>query len=88
MSEEKERVVVEEKSCDHRTEESGDEIDEKKLLRKIDLHLLPPLTLLFLLSFLDRNNGDLPLSPLLTSRSSSLSRKRSHRRSCHRSAHE
>lgn len=32
-------------------------IDEKKLLRKIDLKLLPPLTLLYLLSFLDRSNS-------------------------------
>ncbi|OOQ88616.1 MFS transporter [Penicillium brasilianum] len=31
-------------------------INEKKLLRKLDLHLLPPLTLLYLLSFLDRSN--------------------------------
>lgn len=79
MSEEKERTVVEEKNCDHATEESGDEIDEKKLMRKIDLHLLPPLTLLFLLSFLDRSNGN-PLSfiPLLASRSSSFSWKCSH----------
>jgi hypothetical protein len=32
-------------------------ITEKKLLRKLDLKLLPPLTLLYLLSFLDRSNG-------------------------------
>lgn len=32
-------------------------INEKKLLRKLDLRLLPPLTLLYLLSFLDRSNG-------------------------------
>ncbi|KAH8589733.1 MFS nicotinic acid transporter-like protein [Bisporella sp. PMI_857] len=31
-------------------------INEKKLLRKLDLKLLPPLTLLYLLSFLDRSN--------------------------------
>ena len=60
---EKERTTTEETSCDHATEESGDEIDEKKLLRKIDWHLLPALILLFLLSFLDRSNGD-PLSLL------------------------
>lgn len=29
---------------------------EKKLLRKIDLHLLPPLFVLFLMAFLDRTN--------------------------------
>lgn len=32
-------------------------INEKTLLRKLDLKLLPPLTLLYLLSFLDRSNG-------------------------------
>ena len=33
-------------------------IHEKKLLRKLDLTLLPAVTLLYLLSFLDRSNGD------------------------------
>jgi hypothetical protein len=32
-------------------------ISEKTLLRKLDLRLLPPLALLYLLSFLDRSNG-------------------------------
>ncbi|KAI9744650.1 MAG: hypothetical protein M1818_002179 [Claussenomyces sp. TS43310] len=32
------------------------QINEKALLRKLDLNLLPPLTLLYLLSFLDRSN--------------------------------
>jgi hypothetical protein len=32
-------------------------IHEKSLLRKLDYRLLPPLTLLYLLSFLDRSNG-------------------------------
>lgn len=32
-------------------------INEKSLLRKLDYRLLPPLTLLYLLSFLDRSNG-------------------------------
>lgn len=31
-------------------------INEKALLRKLDLRLLPPLTILYLLSFLDRSN--------------------------------
>lgn len=35
-------------------------INEDKLLRKLDLKLLPTLTLLYLLSFLDRSNGRLP----------------------------
>ena len=32
-------------------------INEKALLRKLDFKLLPPLTLLYLLSFLDRSNS-------------------------------
>ena len=34
-------------------------VNERALLRKLDLRLLPPLTLLYLLSFLDRSNGEL-----------------------------
>lgn len=33
-------------------------IKEKSLLRKLDRKLLPAVTLLYLLSFLDRSNGD------------------------------
>lgn len=33
-----------------------DHIDERKLLRKMDLRLMPMLTLLYLFSFLDRGN--------------------------------
>lgn len=33
------------------------DINEKSLLRKLDWKLLPPLTILYLLSFLDRSNG-------------------------------
>lgn len=32
-------------------------INEKRLLRKIDLRLLPAVGILYLLSFLDRSNG-------------------------------
>ena len=32
-------------------------IKEKSLIRKLDLKLLPAVTLLYLLSFLDRSNG-------------------------------
>jgi hypothetical protein len=32
-------------------------INEKKLLRKLDLRLLPAVSILYLLSFLDRSNG-------------------------------
>ena len=34
------------------------DINEKSLLRKLDYKLLPPLTILYLLSFLDRSNGN------------------------------
>ena len=43
-------------------------INEKALLRKLDRKLLPAVTLLYLLSFLDRSNGtplQSYLSPLL-----------------------
>jgi hypothetical protein len=33
-----------------------EDVHEKSLLRKLDLKLLPPLALLYLLSFLDRSN--------------------------------
>ena len=35
-------------------------INEKALIRKLDVRLLPPLTLLYLLSFLDRSNSRFP----------------------------
>ena len=37
-------------------------VNEKALLRKLDFKILPALTLLYLLSFLDRSNGSLTLS--------------------------
>lgn len=37
-------------------DEDFSDLDEKKLVRKIDLHLIPVFTLLYLLSFLDRGN--------------------------------
>lgn len=37
--------------------EEQTEINEKALLRKIDMRVLPALTVLYLLSFLDRSNG-------------------------------
>ncbi|KAF2085514.1 major facilitator superfamily transporter [Saccharata proteae CBS 121410] len=39
-----------------RTGYSFSHLDEKKILRKMDMHLLPMLALLYLLSFLDRSN--------------------------------
>ncbi|KAF2755209.1 MFS general substrate transporter [Pseudovirgaria hyperparasitica] len=42
-------------------------IDEKRLLRKIDIHLLPAVAVLYLLSFLDRSNvGNARLEGLTT----------------------
>lgn len=40
-----------------------DPIAEKKLLRKCDLRVLPPLFVLFLMAFLDRTNIGSSLSP-------------------------
>lgn len=40
-------------------EKESIEIDKRRLLRKIDLHLLPALSLLLLLSFLDQGNSEL-----------------------------
>lgn len=42
-------------------------INEKALLRKIDMRVLPALTILYLLSFLDRSNGMHPLHLLCKS---------------------
>ena len=39
--------------------DKGYAMRDKALLRKLDLRLLPALTLLYLLSFLDRSNGTL-----------------------------
>ncbi|KAL1969183.1 hypothetical protein VTN77DRAFT_437 [Rasamsonia byssochlamydoides] len=47
--------------------EANSKINERALLRKLDLRLLPPLTLLYLLSFLDRSNvGNAKLEGLVT----------------------
>lgn len=42
--------------CYEEEEEDFSDIDEKKLLRKLDLRLIPLFTVLYLLSFLDRGN--------------------------------
>ena len=39
------------------SDEENDSINEKALLRKLDLQLLPAVGILYLLSFLDRSNG-------------------------------
>ena len=41
------------------------EINEARLLRKLDIRLLPAVGILYLLSFLDRSNGDNPLRGVL-----------------------
>ena len=43
-----------------------DAVAEKKLLRKCDLYVLPPLFLLFLLAFLDSQSFMLDLRNILT----------------------
>lgn len=43
--------------------DKGYAIRDKALVRKLDLRLLPALTLLYLLSFLDRSNGTLAQLP-------------------------
>ena len=50
------------------SKETIDDPGEKKLLRKLDLHLIPGVTLLYLLSYLDRVNiGQAKLDGLMTS---------------------
>ena len=48
--------------------ETIDDSDDKKLLRKLDLRLIPGLTLLYLLNYLDRSNiGQAKLNGITTS---------------------
>ena len=50
------------------SKEIVDDSDDKKLLRKLDLHLIPCMTLLYLLNYLDRVNiGQAKLNGLVTS---------------------
>ncbi|KAK5006718.1 hypothetical protein LTR28_006153 [Elasticomyces elasticus] len=61
MQEEKlDRMHVEDASLGEKAElredVSIDPVAEKRLLRKLDLHVIPPLFFLFLLAFLDRTN--------------------------------
>ena len=89
MSEEKHRVESDESGLVEGTEGVGI-IDERKLLRKIDLYLLPGLALLLILSSLDQSNGEI-LPWFFTSPSTHpffFSRKCSYRRSDRRHTHE
>lgn len=50
------RAIDERATAPGVTRQTWAHINEKKLLRKMDWHLLPILTLLYLLSFIDRGN--------------------------------
>lgn len=51
-----ESVAVDEKAAATEVHPPIDLAAEKKLLRKVDLHLIPTLFVLFLMAFLDRTN--------------------------------
>lgn len=57
---EKYKAVLSPSSGSEDCQDAYSGINEKALLRKLDLKLLPALTLLYLLSFLDRSNGRPP----------------------------
>ena len=58
--------VEEEINAKQTEEKTSDDPDDRKLLRKLDLHLIPTMTLLYLLSYLDRVNiGQAKLDGLL-----------------------
>ena len=46
-----------ESSHDVGVEEESGVVNEKALIRKLDFRLLPAVTVLYLMSFLDRSNG-------------------------------
>jgi hypothetical protein len=59
MTDQKEGAAVGDEKLEVINDAAGTNIDpvaEKKLLRKCDLHVLPPLFVLFLMAFLDRTN--------------------------------
>lgn len=61
LTEKNNSVAIGSNTIDDSQEAFGSEskptsVDERALLRKIDLHLIPWLTLLYLLNFLDRSN--------------------------------
>jgi hypothetical protein len=51
-----ENIVIDEKAAAAGEHLPIDLLAEKKLLRKVDLHVIPILFLLFLMAFLDRTN--------------------------------
>jgi hypothetical protein len=54
-------------SSDSDIEVPNGPINEKKLLRKLDIRLLPAVSILYLLSFLDRSNGTLMALAVISS---------------------
>ena len=54
------KIIDDTTSTSNSTSGSLANINKKALLRKLGLHLLEPLTILYLLSFLDRSNGNFP----------------------------
>jgi hypothetical protein len=70
-------------SSDSGIEVPNGSINEKRLLRKLDLRLLPAVSILYLLSFLDRSNGRLALL-VLRAYTDMRSCERTYRRPDHR----
>lgn len=62
VGDEKNKATLSPSSGSEDGQDANSGINEKALLRKLDWKLLPALTLLYLLSFLDRSNGSLPQS--------------------------
>lgn len=56
VSAEKGEIASHQEKVDKLFEEPIDPVAEKKLLWKIDKHVVPPLLILFLMAFLDRVN--------------------------------
>lgn len=59
MATEKHDLSAASNASDSGVEAEPGTINEKKLLRTLDLRLLPAVSILYLLSFLDRSNGEL-----------------------------
>jgi hypothetical protein len=51
-----EKIKVAEVDTLHSTDAAFANISEKRIMRKIDLHIVPIMTVLYLLSFIDRAN--------------------------------
>ncbi|PNP44412.1 hypothetical protein THARTR1_11062 [Trichoderma harzianum] len=62
MDSKKEISLVEDADPNGESIPQLDDAEFKKILRRIDLRLIPLLSFLYLLSFLDRGNGNLPSS--------------------------